>query len=409
MRILIANTHRSLIGGVEQYLRVLLPALAERGHQLAVLCEQPHDVQAARIDSDLDLRMWCTRGIGEEAALRAVAEWKPDVVYAHVVESAPLEAALVGAYPTVFYAHNHYGTCISGLKRHSFPCVMPCNRELGPACLALYLPRRCGGTNPGTMWRLYQRQRELKARLGLFRSVLVASDSMYREYRQNGVSEDRLHWLPLPSTDIVPLAAPPAPRIPQGRILFLGRLTEFKGADFLIRAVPETSAKLRRAVTLTVAGDGPERSRLEQLAAKLGIQAEFTGWLHTAQKKDVIGRSDLLAVPSLWAEPFGLVGLEAGALGVPAAGYRIGGIPDWLIPGTTGELAPGDPPTVTGLADAIVRALSDPDHYARLCRGAWDMAQQFPLSRHIERLEGLLVASVVPNAAPDSAGERVHV
>ena len=103
-------------------------------------------------------------------------------------------------------------------------------------------------------------------------------------------------------------------------------------------------------------------------------------------------RADLLAVPSLWPEPFGQVGVEGGRLGVPAVGYAVGGIPDWLIPGRSGELAPGDPPTVQGLAEAIVRVLADPSHYSSLCRGAWELASRFTLDAHLAELELILGA-----------------
>ena len=105
-------------------------------------------------------------------------------------------------------------------------------------------------------------------------------------------------------------------------------------------------------------------------------------------------QADLLAVPSLWPEPFGLVGIEAGCFGLPAVGYAVGGIPDWLIPGQTGELAPGDPPTVEGLAEAMARALADPEHHARLSRGAWELSKQFDTPRHLAMLEPILSAAV---------------
>jgi len=95
-------------------------------------------------------------------------------------------------------------------------------------------------------------------------------------------------------------------------------------------------------------------------------------------------------VPSLWPEPFGLVGIEAGHLGVPAVGYAVGGIPDWLIAGVSGELAPGDPPSPRGLADAIVRALSNHDHYNRLCAGARQTAELFSVDQHVNHLEAIL-------------------
>jgi glycosyltransferase involved in cell wall biosynthesis len=75
---------------------------------------------------------------------------------------------------------------------------------------------------------------------------------------------------------------------------------------------------------------------------------------------------------------------------VPAVAYDVGGIADWLIPGYSGELAPGNPPTVEGLAAAICRALSDPSHYADLSRGAREVAGRFTLAAHLSQLENTL-------------------
>ena len=103
--------------------------------------------------------------------------------------------------------------------------------------------------------------------------------------------------------------------------------------------------------------------------------------------------ADLLAVPSVWPEPFGLVGIEAGCVGLPAVAFAVGGIPDWLIPGKSGELAPGDPPTADGLALAIVRALADPTPLQRLRIGAWEVARTFRPGRHLDELERILDAA----------------
>src|SRR5262249_48205412 len=145
--------------------------------------------------------------------------------------------------------------------------------------------------------------------------------------------------------------------------------------------------KLGERLRLTIAGDGPERQNLESLAKKSRVEVEFTGWIDSRRKAELLNTVDLLAIPSLWPEPFGLVGVEAGRLGVPAVGYAVGGIPDWLIPGETGELAQGDPPTVYGLSQAIVRALSSQDHYSTLRLGAWRQARRYTMDAHLSKLE----------------------
>ena len=129
---------------------------------------------------------------------------------------------------------------------------------------------------------------------------------------------------------------------------------------------------------------------LRELARREGVDAEFRGWLDPGELRALYRTAELLAVPSLWPEPFGLVGIEAGCVGLPSVGFAVGGIPDWLIPGVSGECAPGTRPTAATLSSAIIRALRDPDHYAALRRGAWETARRFTVDRHMTVLERAL-------------------
>jgi glycosyltransferase involved in cell wall biosynthesis len=392
MRILIATWNRNLVGGVEKYLKVVLPGLLARGHQVGLVYERPVDLERETIDPpQAPLAKWGLAELGFESVVRAVEEWKPHVVYSQGLETDELEDVLLRTYPTVLFAHNYYGTCGTGYKYHRFPQVLPCGRRFGPMCLLLHYPRRCGGLDPWKAWRVYQRQAQRNARLADYRAVVVASAHMYREFLKHGLAPEKIHCVPLPAADSASQATPPAPRAPRGRILLIGRLTNLKGGHYLIQALPRAAGKLG-PLTLTIAGDGPERQNLQDLAHRFHLGGEFVGWVPTHDAEKLMRDADLLAVPSLWPEPFGQVGIEGGRLGVPAVGYAVGGIPDWLIPGRSGELAPGDPPTVQGLAEAIVRVLADPSHYSSLCRGAWELASRFTLDAHLAELEPILGA-----------------
>jgi glycosyltransferase involved in cell wall biosynthesis len=368
-----------------------------RGHEVAIFYEHTAAEKAATVDPPgAQLQVWFSQSIKTpQVRWREVTEWKPDIIYSHGIESVECEGRLLRTCPAVLYAHNYIGTCVSSRKYHSFPRIQPCSRSFGAKCLLLYYPRRCGGLNPLRAWQLYRTQACRNERLANYRAVLVASRHMYHEFEQNGVATDRLQLLPLPVTE-KPQSGMPVRKRHSGRILYVGRLTDVKGVHYLMEALPKAAEKLARPLTVTVAGDGVERRRLEALADRLGIAARFTGWVDTSHKQALMRDADLLAVPSLWPEPFGLVGLEAGCFGLPAIGYAVGGIPEWLISGKTGELAPGDPPTVSGLADAIVGALADPDHYVRLCRGAWEMACHATVANHVNRLEELLGNEIAP-------------
>ena len=85
-------------------------------------------------------------------------------------------------------------------------------------------------------------------------------------------------------------------------------------------------------------------SSLEELASLIrrnhpAVSIEFAGWQDETGRARLLADADALVVPSIWPEPFGLVGLEAAAAGVPAIAFRVGGIPEWLHDGENGCLA----------------------------------------------------------------------
>jgi glycosyltransferase involved in cell wall biosynthesis len=395
MRILIATTHATVVGGVETYLRELLPVLVSRGHEVALLDEVAAEPGRPAVNPGIPgLMHW---HLTDATALREAAAWRPDVCYTQGLAEPAFEIALLDRFPVVLFAHNYHGTCISGTKHRAFPFPRPCDRPLGPGCLLAYLPCRCGGLNPTTMLRLYEVQRRRRRLLPRYRAVLVASSHMRDEYRRHGVAEDLLRLVPLFPAGQQPDADPPHRQGLTGRVLLIGRLTDLKGGTLLVDAVHRAQVELQLPLTLVVAGDGPERGPIETAARRAHLPVEMVGYVGPARREELMRNADVLAVPGTWPEPFGLVGIEAGCVGLPAVGFAVGGIPDWLIASESGELAPGDPPTALGLAGALVRALADPDHRLRLAEGAWRQAQRFTLECHLNSLEQIL-ASVVSAA-----------
>jgi glycosyltransferase involved in cell wall biosynthesis len=407
MRILIATSQRGIVGGVETYLQGLIPALLQRGHQIAMLYDHEGEARGATVDPpEAGLPIWRSEELRKHPVLwEELTAWHPDVVYSHGIDSDGVEKRLQQSFRTVRFMHGYWGTCTTGRKCHVFPGIQACERTFGPMCLLMHYPRRCGGVNPRLAWKMFQNERIHNSLLKSYQAVLVASAHMRAEFSRHGVSPEMLHVVHLP------LPEPPGPvalrpKTPGGRLLFVGRLTDVKGVDYLIRAITGAEAKLGRKLTLTVAGDGAEQGKLQELARREQAAVEFCGWVDSSRKMELMRQADLLVAPSLWPEPFGLVGIEAGCVGLPAAGFAAGGIPEWLIPGETGELAPADPPTVPGLADAMVRALANPDHYQKLCRGALEMSRRFTPARHVAELEAILYANAEASNSQTGA-ERI--
>jgi glycosyltransferase involved in cell wall biosynthesis len=137
---------------------------------------------------------------------------------------------------------------------------------------------------------------------------------------------------PPPATNIDPPRLTDAPVIGS-----LGRLTDQKGYDLLVRAL----ADLPNA-TLVLVGDGPERTRLERLAAELGVAERLviTGWKSDARA--YLTTFDIFALPSRW-EGMPLSILEAMQAGLPVLATDVGSVAEAVADGETGYvIAPDD-------------------------------------------------------------------
>jgi phosphatidylinositol alpha-mannosyltransferase len=99
-------------------------------------------------------------------------------------------------------------------------------------------------------------------------------------------------------------------------VVFLGRLVERKGCEYLLRAFKILHSLLPE-VRLVIAGEGPEREKLEKLADNLGISpnVDFLGLVSENQKIELLANADVACFPSLYGESFGIVLLEAMAAG----------------------------------------------------------------------------------------------
>lgn len=127
-------------------------------------------------------------------------------------------------------------------------------------------------------------------------------------------------------------------------VLFVGRLVEKKGCEYLIRAMSKVQALMPRA-ELVVIGEGPDRSALERLAGETLRRYRFLGLQPPESVRAWMNRARVFSVPSVTAESgdsegFGIVFAEAQAMGTPVASFVSGGIPEAVAHGETGFLAP---------------------------------------------------------------------
>lgn len=398
MRLLIANDGIDDQGGVDTYLRRVTAALRDRGHDVAFL-------HYARRRPESDLPAEPAFGVldaGRDAAVGHAAEWRPDVVFSHNMQPLDVESALLQRWPVVKMMHGYFGTCISGQKAYGLPSRKPCGKPLDAACLAYFFPRRCGEASPLKMARQYGWARRQQRLFREYSAIVVASEHMRAEYVRNGAVAGRVHTIPLfaPAQDGARPAA--APR----DVLFLGRMTALKGGDLLVRAVAHASRLSGADLPLVMAGDGPARSAWESLVRAEHVTAEFPGWVNPIERARLLGRAAVLVLPSVWPEPFGLVGLEAAAAGVPAIAFDVGGVREWLRDGASGIIVRGRP-AADALGLAIAAVCGDEARRDTLAAGALAVAREMTVDRHVDALLAEVLRPAVITHQPFSGEARV--
>ena len=393
MRIALLNWSNRRFGGTGSYLSAVMPALHAAGHEVALWHEVDTPTEYPVLPTPAAAPVWSVSSLGLDAAVDELRKWRPDLLYAHGLLEPSVERRVLDVAPAVFFAHDYYGTCISGQKTVTRPVVTPCDRTFGWRCMAEYYPRRCGGLSPVTMVRQFTRQRDRLHLLGRYTAIVTHSTHMQEEYVKHGFATTRVFNLKCGAESKGLAHGGTAVHIQpdEWRLLFAGRMERLKGGGELLQAVPEVARRLGKRVRLTFAGEGPARASWEAQAQDIcrrerGVHVEFRGWLTHNALEELYESANLLALPSVWPEPLALVGLEAGRHKLPAVAFDVGGISDWLHSGVNGVLAAGDPPTVGGLADAIVAALENPDTYARLRRGAERLSTEFSFDQHLRLL-----------------------
>jgi spore coat protein SA len=182
-------------------------------------------------------------------------------------------------------------------------------------------------------------------------------------------------------------------------LLYVGRLARVKGVHVLIAAFASIRARFPLA-RLVITGSSffggavrtPYEAELAGLAADLGDSVVFTGYLPHASLKELYRACDVVAVPSVWPEPFGLVVLEAMASGTCVVASAVGGLPEVIDNGRTGVLVKPENPDA--LADAIIGVLSDPSLKGSLERAAAEtLARKFTWERLVGEVEALMQPS----------------
>jgi len=187
---------------------------------------------------------------------------------------------------------------------------------------------------------------------------------------------------------------------------FIARLDPAKDHDSLFHAFSRVREKWPEA-RLLLAGGGPERERLETLAASLGIApaVEFLG--HVTDVRTIHRRLDVY-VQSSHVEGMPIAVLEAMSSGLPVVATRVGGNEEAVLDGVGGLLVTtGD---VEGMTAAICRLLEDPEFARRMGDAGRRHTQAvFGSEAMLDATEALIGRLLVPGAVRGAASEPVNL
>jgi glycosyltransferase involved in cell wall biosynthesis len=361
-------------GGVAAHVKESAAALARHGVDVQVL--------TARITSSEDLPgvkvhhrpQLLDAGASVADRLGEPLAGTPDVTHIHQLDDLAIVEAVRSRTPLVMSAHGYPG-CTSGV--YYFAPGRECTRAHGPGCIPNLLVRGCAHTRyPRTLPSKY---RQVTRGLAMFRLadlVVSYSSAVDRHLATNGLTRRAV----IPYFPTMP-AREGSGHAGRRRVVFAGRLVHTKGIDVLIRAAAQVNGEF------VICGEGRREEKLRSLARRLGVDGRirFRGWTGADELAEEFANASVVAVPSLWPEPFGIVGIEALAAGRPAIASATGGIVDWLQDGVSGvTVAPGD---VTALARALGRLLDDPERQREMgLAGRAFVAARFSPQRHVATL-----------------------
>jgi glycosyltransferase involved in cell wall biosynthesis len=179
---------------------------------------------------------------------------------------------------------------------------------------------------------------------------IVPSYFYIEKFCEWGLSRNKLLYIP----NYIESKCEKSEIVPGKTFLYFGRLSKEKGLLTLLKA-----SKMAN-IELIIAGDGPDKKKLECLSSRLGCDAHFLGYLTGRKLEAVIKSCRATVLPSEWYENAPLSIKESYAFGKPVIGARIGGIPELINENETGFTFESG--SASQLADALNKIKEMKDH-----------------------------------------------
>lgn len=395
MLLLAEVSAEQVIGGAERVLRNEALGLAALGHHVELMTRAPENASRSRIEVN-GIREWrYPVSRTHEAAFVWSSVRQSVACFDRLRTTEPLDVVVIhqsmaGLGPIVFRRH--------AASRWIYLCHSLAHEEYDTR----QPPSRSSLTSLRRQVNLYARRSVERAVISRCDRVVVLSQFMrQRVMGAHGISPDCIGQIP-GAVDPRAFAFTPDRRqaktalnLPPDRtILFTVRnLVSRMGLENLLNAL-EMLVVARRDVLLVIGGEGPLRKQLHEDIRRKGLNdcVRLTGFIPEEQLTHYYQAADLVVVPSLQLEGFGLVIVEAMACGTPVLGTPIGAIPEILNQVHPILVADGtDGPSIARALERVLRHIQEPGEAARLARKGRDLVElRYNWSNHCADLVRLL-------------------
>ncbi len=351
MKILLVNDTDKEFGGAEKYMFTLAELLREHGHQIEIFGSRKFNTNLSYISRIYNISD-CSH------LTNLLKAFQPDVVHIHKMNLAlsPSILKVIKNFtiPVVMTVHDFHYVCPDDWLIDSKN--QPCYRGFSIKCIfsncyrsKLSWKYKCLRIYHIVTLLLHRRQ--LRKYVDQF---IAPSNSLAQMMRAN-LNLDRIHVV----HNIVKFRSDGS-RIPisdSKKLLYIGRLSKEKGAEYIISAMPKILEQYAGA-ELTLVGTGPEQIALETLAIDLEIaeKVHFAGFVKEDRLPYYYQQSELVIVPSYWAENNPIVCLEAMAYGRPIIASNLFGLAE-IVSDDAGVLF--NPRDINDLTSKIIGLLSN--------------------------------------------------
>lgn len=359
MKILLAHNFYQQAGGEDAVVAHEQALLTRYGHHVDTLFVENSAISGI---SQRILTAWQTSYSRKSRAemARAIARLRPDIVHVHnffpLLTPSIYDACCDAGVPVVQTLHNYRLVCARGdFLRGNHVCeTCLYGSPFNAALYRCYRGSRVGSLAVARMIARHRRSATWATKVNAF---IALTDFARRKFIAGGLPPAKIEVKPNFVQDPGAADRPQSGEPPTA--LFVGRISEEKGIETLVRAWKGLN------VSLVIAGDGPAASIVSNASLP---RVRWLGRLSPDQISAWMRRAAFLVVPSIWYETFGMVVIEAFAHGVPVIASRIGALAELVDEGRTGRLF--EPGNIEELRKLIEWAEQSPEALQAMGRAA---------------------------------------